>query len=136
MMQKLYAQFKELFSYMLFGAGTLVVNFGLFFFLNEIVGLYYMVANAIAIVVAVVFSFWVNKKYVFRSKPVTKRAAFKEFALFIGIRASAGVIDMGGLFLMVRVLGMGANLSKLIVEILIAVGNFLSSKFIIFKKKD
>lgn len=135
-MQKIYEQFKELIDYFLFGIGTVVINFGLFFFLNEWVGLHYMWANFIAISFAVLFSFFVNKKYVFRTSPSTQGAAIREFVLFVGLRAGAGLIDMGGLFFLVRMFRLGANWSKIIIEFFIALSNFLFSKFIIFKKDN
>lgn len=134
-MQKFYEQFKEFIDYFLFGIGTVAINFGIFFTLNEFVGLNYMVANFIAITFAILFSYFVNKKYVFRSKPSSQWAAIREFALFVGLRAGAGVIDMGGLFLLVRMLRLGANLSKIIIECFIAMCNFLFSKFVIFRKE-
>lgn len=134
-MQKIYEQFKEFIDYFLFGIGTVAINFGIFFTLNEVIGLNYMLANLIAIACAILFSFFVNKKYVFRSKPSSTQAAAKEFVLFVGLRAGAGVIDMGGLYFLVRMLRLGANLSKIIIECFIATCNFLFSKFVIFRNK-
>jgi putative flippase GtrA len=135
MIHKIYGQFKEFIDYFLFGIGTVIINFGIFFSLNELVGLNYMIANFIAIAVAILFSYFVNKKYVFRSNPSSNWAAVREFALFVGLRAGAGVIDMGGLFLLVRMFRLGANVSKIIIECFIAMSNFLFSKFVIFRKE-
>lgn len=84
-MEKFRNEFKEFFDYFVFGIGTILINFGMFFVLNEMVGLYYTVANLIAITLSILFSFWVNKRYVFKTKQKSKKAVVKEFVLFLAI---------------------------------------------------
>ncbi len=132
-MRKLYNRFQQFIDYFLFGIVTATLNVGLYFILNEIVGLHYLLANALSISVAILFSFYVNKKFVFKSVSQDKKVIWREFSLFAGSRLVSASIDMGGLFILVEWFGMNSNWAKVCVEILVATTNFLVSKFIIFK---
>lgn len=83
-MRKLYNRFQQFIDYFLFGIVTATLNVGLYFILNEIVGLHYLLANALSISVAILFSFYVNKKFVFKSVSQDKKVIWREFSLFAG----------------------------------------------------
>lgn len=135
-MKQLYEKFKELIDYMLFGAGAMLLNFGIFFLLSTIIGLHYMIANIVAIACAIIFSFFGNKKYVFKKRSATKGSALREFMLFVTFRAGFILIEMVSLYTLVSIVQLGENSSKLLIEICISIGNFLLSKFVIFKKNN
>lgn len=136
MMKNVYGKFRQFIDYFLFGVITASLNIILFYTFNQIVGLHYMLANIIAITLAIIFSYIVNKKYVFRTKMATKRAVAREMLLFLSMRATAAVMDMAGLYILVQFIRLGATLSKVIIETLIASSNYFVSKRIIFKNES
>lgn len=133
-MKKLYHKFRQFIDYFLYGILTTIISIGLFYILHEIAGLHYLLSNALAIAAAILFSYGVNKKYVFKTHLNTKKAAFQEFLSFVSLRLASAGMDMLALFILVRFVQLNATFSKIIVEIFIATSNYLVSKWFIFKK--
>lgn len=129
-------QAKELILYGICGALSTVLDVGIFWFLANVVSLHYLVANAIAWVLAVIFSFLANKYYVFESRSFKREVWVKEATEFFGARGLACGIDMGGMYLLVSVMGINKNYAKLIVTLVVIVLNYVLSKFWIFKKES
>ena len=129
------AQIKELILYGICGALSTILDVGIFWFLANVVNIHYLVANAIAWVLAVIFSFLANKYYVFGSKSFKREVWVKEAAEFFGARGLACFIDMGGMYLLVSFIGIDKNYAKLIVTFVVIVINYILSKFWIFKKQ-
>ena len=127
-------KFKELILYGICGALTTILNIGIFWFLANIVNLHYLVANAIAWFLAITFSFLANKYYVFESKSFAREVWVKEAAEFLGARGLSCIIDMGGMFLLVSILGINKNYAKLFITLVVIIINYILSKFWIFKK--
>ncbi|MCC5895661.1 MAG: GtrA family protein [Alkalibacterium sp.] len=134
-MNTLYNRFHQFIDYFLFGVITASLNISLFFTLHKRLGLNYLLANAIAVTMAMVFSYVVNKKFVFHTKMTTKRAVVRECMLFLSMRGTAAVMDIAGIYILVQFIRLGATLSKVIIEILIASSNYFVSKKVIFKKE-
>jgi putative flippase GtrA len=130
------AQVRELILYGICGALSTVLDIGIFWFLANVVNLHYLVANAIAWVLAVIFSFLANKYYVFESRSFKREVWVKEATEFFGARGLACGIDMGGMYLLVSVMGINKNYAKLIVTFVVIVLNYVLSKFWIFKKES
>lgn len=127
-------QLKELILYGICGALTTILDIGIFWFLANIVNLHYLVANAIAWFLAITFSFLANKYYVFESKSFAREVWVKEAAEFLGARGISCIIDMGGMFLLVSILGINKNYAKLFITLVVIIINYILSKFWIFKK--
>lgn len=133
-MRQLYEKFHQFIDYFLFGLITASINIAVFFVLHELFSLYYLIANSVAVSLAILFSFLVNKKYVFKTKMYTKKALVREFSLFVSLRLTAALMDMAGLYLIVQLVRLGATAAKVIVEVFIASSNYYISKRVIFKK--
>ena len=127
-------QLKELILYGICGALTTILDIGIFWVLANIANLHYLAANAIAWILAITFSFLVNKYYVFESKSFGREVWVKEAAEFFGARGLSCVVDMGGMFLLVSILGINKNYAKLFINLVVIVINYILSKFWIFKK--
>ncbi len=127
-------QIRELALYGVCGALSTILDIGLFWFFANIVNLHYLIANAIAWIIAIIFSFVVNKYYVFESKSFKKDVWVKEALEFFGARGLACGIDMGGMYFLVSILDIDKNYSKLIVTLVVIIINYVLSKFWIFKK--
>lgn len=143
---KMKKKYKELFLYVLFGGLTTLVNF-VAFWLIERLGVNYLVNNAISWIIAVVFAFVTNKLFVFESKSLAPKTLAKEGVEFLGARVLSFLIEEGGLWMFVDILGMsklsftllnqqitGAFIAKIILAVIVVILNYFFSKFIIFKK--
>ena len=124
----------EIIKYGICGAISTVLDIGIFGFLANVLNLYYLIANAFAWIVALIFSFLANKYYVFESRSFKKKVWLKEAAEFFGARGMACGIDMGGMYLLVSIIEINQNHAKLIVTLIVIIINYILSKFWIFKK--
>lgn len=150
--KEILTKYKEIIVYIVFGALTTLVNLVTFYLLEYIFGSGgkgYIVYNAIAWVVAVVFAYITNKLYVFESKSWAPKIVIKESAQFLLARVFSFLVEEFGLILMVEVLNFaeysldlkiitlsGATVAKIILAVIVIIMNYFFSKFIIFKKKQ
>lgn len=147
--KELFCKYKELITYVIFGGLTTLVNFIAFYIFTQILGdKLYLLNNAIAWVVSVVFAYVTNKLFVFESKSWDLKLVVKESIEFIGARVFSFLIEEGGMLLFISVLGFGdvtlnildfaitgQLITKLILAVIVVIMNYFFSKFIIFKKK-
>ncbi|MBR0483555.1 MAG: GtrA family protein [Oscillospiraceae bacterium] len=149
-LKDLYDKFEELIVYIYYGVLTTIVNtivqFGVEFGLLENVEWSARVENflstAVAWTVAVIFAFYVNKKYVFKSKTESTKQLMWELWTFVSARLLSGVMQIGIMQLGVP-LYMKNNekvfwiylIFFFIQQVAVTLANYFLSKFIIFKKK-
>ena len=127
---------REIISYLIVGGLTTVVSLGTYYacvltFLDPHDPIQLQIANIISWVAAVTFAYFTNRKYVFESKDPDM---LKQGAAFFASRIGTLLIDMGTMFLLVTVLGMSDKIAKLIVQVIVTVGNYLFSKLLVFRK--
>nr|WP_193352100.1 GtrA family protein [Carnobacterium sp. 17-4] len=135
-MKSLVSRYEELIGYLIFGGLTTVVNIVVFYLFDSVFEVHYLFANAIAIVVSILFAFFTNKKYVFKSSTPTFQLWLKEFSLFVSFRLLSAVFDMGSMWLLVDGLNLNANVAKIITQFIVVVLNYAFSKFFIFKQGE
>ena len=126
---------KEIIFYVIFGVLTTVVNF-LVFYLLTLTKLDENIANIIAIIIAVLFAYFTNRKFVFNSTAVTTKEKLQEFSKFIVGRAFSMVIEAVGFYLLFNIIKLGTLISKIIISIIVIILNFFISKFFAFKKNN
>ena len=131
---------KEVILYAIFGVLTTVITWGTFAILaKSFANLDKNVANAIAIIVAVLVAYITNKDLVFHSEAKGFNEKFKEFWKFIAGRAFTMVLEFGLdalLFLIpaVSTSGFWQMAVKMVVTVIVIILNFFISKFFAFKK--
>lgn len=125
---------KMLLLYVLFGAGTTLVNLILFEWFYYQLSAGTIVSNVVAWIGAVLFAFVTNKWYVFESKTWRLPVAAREFISFAGCRGATGLLDLAIMYLTVDLLHRNAMVMKLLVNIVVIILNFIASK-LIFRKK-
>ncbi len=125
---------KELVLYIVFGALTTVVSFVSYYVCNTMLGIHYLTSNIISWVLAVLFAYVTNKLFVFESKDLKGKALFREFAAFIVARLISLGIEELGLYLLIGLMHADKNLSKLIMQVIVVIANYVFSKLFIFKK--
>lgn len=143
-------KYKKIILYIVFGALTTLVNFVAFWLIGRALGeKLYLVSNAIAWVIAVVFAFVTNKLIVFESRSTEKSTVVRELAEFFGARLLSLGVEEGGLLLLVGVLGFGdwslgilgfdisgQMVAKVILAVVVVILNYFFSELIIFKSKE
>lgn len=147
--KELIIKYRELLLYLIFGVLTTLVNFLSFWIFTKILGEeLYLINNAIAWVVGVIFAFVTNKLFVFESKSWKTKTAGKELVEFVGARLFSFGVEEGGMWLFVDLFGFGEKsltlfgftitgqiIAKLALAVIVVILNYFFSKFIIFKRK-
>jgi putative flippase GtrA len=134
--KELLIKYKELLSYLIFGVLTTLVNLAAFWAFTKIFGEeLYLVNNAIAWVVGVIFAFVTNKLFVFESKSWKGAIVVPELGGFFLARVATGAVDMLLMWLLIDVVLMGDMPAKILVNVIVIVLNYVASKLWIFRKK-
>lgn len=134
-------KYREQLCYIFFGGLTTVVNWVVYTGVLLCFSLSIEFSNIIAWVVAVLFAYFTNKMYVFKSKQESINAIVKEFILFIGSRIATGIVEIVGVPLLYylglsqAVFGVEGFLAKIIISIFIIFLNYIFSKIVVFKKR-
>lgn len=131
----------ELVRYMVGGFATFLVSFLSYFFLSRFfpffekgIGMY--VAKVISWVLAVIFSFFVNKYWVFENKTKGASSWFAEFLNFVAGRAVVSAIFELGLFaLLVEVFHIYDMIALVVTTTLVVIANYFWSRFLTFNDK-
>ena len=131
MLSRLYQRFRNLILYGIIGSFTSALDFAVFTMLSKSIGIHYIVANCISVLVGISTSFALNRSFNFKVKDKTG----KRFIIFL-------TVGLCGLILSNLILYVGINLldgDELIVKlasIVLVVGfQFLLNKFVTFKEK-
>lgn len=120
---------KELFKYGIGGILTTVINYIVYFGLG-LVGVDYLLANTLAWMVAVVFSYGINRKVVFASNGSWVR----EFISFVAMRFLTLCVENLLLFMAVDQLKLDEFISKIAVSVVTVLANYVICQRHIFKK--
>lgn len=128
-----YKKHQEAIDYVFFGVLATGVNLLTFFFLDRLLAWPYLWANAVAIVLSILFAFVTNKRYVFRSKASSWQDHLQEFLRFISARLLSGGLDMLVLWILVDGLNMSSQWAKLLTQVMVVVLNYIFSKLFVFK---
>lgn len=129
---ELYQKYRELIDYIIFGGLTTVVNIVAFYILDTLLGWSYLIANAVAIIISILFAYVTNKLFVFRTSNLNFKENVMEFLRFIGFRLVSGLADMAAMWILVDLLTVDTNISKLLTQFIVVVLNYLFSKLFIF----
>ena len=97
---------------------------------QSVMGINYLVSNVLAWFFSVLFAYITNRTWVFESK---SPEILKEMSLFFGGRIFSGVVDTALMYLFIDVLVLGNTFSKIVVQIIVIVLNYVFSKLIVFK---
>ena len=139
--RKMYEKYREIIAYLFFGALTTLVNWMVFIPLynwvqwpETIVGWAGTISKAVAWCAAVIFAFFTNKPFVFKSHDWSAKVVWPELIKFLGCRVGSGLLEIGFIGLTVDLLKWNGNLMNIIVAVVVIVVNYIGSKWL-FKKK-
>lgn len=127
---------KEIILYVIFGILTTIINLTVYYLFSNIININYLISNAIAWIISVVFAYITNKFFVFNSSYINKDVIIEEFIKFMNCRLISGLSEVVLLFLFVDLFLMNDIVAKLIIGVLVALINFIFSKVFIFKGVD
>ncbi len=131
----MYRKYEEGINYLIFGFLAFVLNYVLYFLFSSAMQMHYMAATALSWVLTVVFAYWTNRTFVFKSTNKDAQSLGKEFLSFIGARVATEVLELALMFLMVDCVDLNEYLSKFACQVIVIVANYFLSKLWIFKEK-
>ncbi len=127
---ELYKKYKEIINYIIVGVLTTLVSIGSYwlfrFFISN-----YIILSIISWIIAVAFAYITNRKYVFESKNTNIK---DEITKFFGSRLFTLGLEVLLMMLFVSVFKMNDMLSKIILQFVVQVLNYIFSKLFVFKK--
>lgn len=133
---EIYKEHKEGINYLIFGGLTTVLSLAVYYILTFTIlnpknAIELQIANVISWVVGFLFAYFTNRKYVFESKTNNVKGEFFKFFLS---RIFTLILDMVIMFLFVTLLHFNNKIMKIVSQIIVIVGNYILSKFIVFNK--
>ena len=125
--------YKEIFLYGIFGVLTTAINILTYEFLTHRLTINFLLSNALAWILAFVFAYYTNSKFVFGCRPFWEKDSLKRFLNFLNSRVFTGILDMLLMWLLVDLMRINDSVSKIGVNIVVIALNYLMSKFWVFK---
>ena len=133
----LYKKYEEIANYLVVGVLTTIVSWGAAWvatlILDPNVSWQNAVINTISWGAGVIFGYFANRKYVFKS---TNPEMMKEFISFAGGRSSTWLLDVIIMEVTVNMLNLPYWPCKIFISsVLVMVANYVLSKLFVFRKK-
>ena len=122
---------RELFWYVVFGVLTTVVNILSYLLFARIFNVNYIYSNIIAWFLSVLFAYITNRIWVFESKSSN---IIKEAFYFFAGRIFSGVLDTGLMYVFIDLLSFGDEFSKIIIQVIVVIVNYVLSKYVVFNE--
>lgn len=143
----IYKKYQEAIDYLFWGGVAFVLSIVLFWvFTTDLLSFKWgeVFANSVDWVICVLFAFFTNKFFVFRSKSASLKAFGKEFVEFVAARVFTLILEDVIIWVGCSLMGYDGAIGKLVVKLIgqfvVIVTNYFLSKFWIFKddkkKKD
>ena len=133
--KEIYHKYKEMITYVIFGGLTTVVNIITYLLLTKIGKLDMLISNILAWCISVLFAYVTNPIFVFESKKKGfKPIALEMISFYIARIVSLICCDIVLFYLMVEICHINDVITKLILQVVVIVMNYVLSKFMIFKK--
>lgn len=129
-MNSMFSKYKEIAAYLVFGVLTTAVNIAVYYTADNILHINYLISNAMAWFLSVLFAYITNRRYVFDSKD---NHIFYEAIKFFLSRVSTGVMDMILMWLLVSYTPINDMIIKIFVNVLVVVLNYVLSKILVFR---
>ncbi len=127
----MYRKYREQFWYLVIGVLTTLVDLAVYYALEHLTPLHYLLRYWIAWAAAVLFAFYPNRTLVFRNEK--KDGVLVQFGQFVSSRIATLVIGEVLMWLLVSVCHFSDAWMKPVVQVLIVVLNYLFSKLFVFR---
>ena len=134
-MTEFFIRNKKYIIYFFVGVLTTIINYTVYFLLYNIYNYAAVVSNVAAWVVAIVFSFFGNKFFVFTSHRCSQQVLASELAKFVGCRIVSGGLETAIVFVSADILNLNGLIWKIFSSIFVIIFNYISSDFFVFRNK-
>lgn len=135
-MKDLILKYKDVILYGFFGVCTTIANIVTYWLFAQKMHVPVMISTVIAWIVAVVFAYLTNRKWVFHSTAHGTSEIIKEIISFFSCRIATGIVDWLCMFIFVEKLGMNDMIIKTGANVLVIILNYVASKLVIFKHDE
>lgn len=134
-------KYEEIFRYLVIGVLTTLVSLAtkyvlLFTFLDAKNPIELQISVVLSWILSVLFAYVTNRSFVFQSK---SKKIFHEISLFVSSRVVTLLMESFLLWFFITYLKQDGNIQvifwTLVAQVVVIVGNYLLSKFIVFSKK-
>ncbi len=136
MLKRLWVKFKPIIMYGIVGCIATAINIGVYLLCYKLLCITNVISNIYAWIISVLFAFIANKLFVFESKDLSRFVFLNELLKFVLARLSTGLIDILIMFITVDVMGLNAAVWKVVSNIIVIIGNYILSKFLVFSNLD
>ena len=92
--------YEEAISYLFWGGVAFFLSMALFYLFANVMDFYEQIANTFSWIICVLFTYFTNRTFVFKSKSTGISGMGKEFISFIGARLATLVLENGILFVL------------------------------------
>lgn len=123
----------EIVRYIIVGGCTTLVNLVIFTLMCKVMHIDVTISNFISVIISILFAYVTNKLFVFQSQCQNMNELIKEATKFISARLLTMLIEVGGVFLLVNIIGQDEVIGKLETQIIVLISNYLISKCLVFK---
>ena len=133
----LWRRYRELISYLFFGVLTTLVNYLVYLLTTRGLHMHYLAATGVSWVVAVLFAFVTNRRFVFASSAKSKSEVGSELVRFVGGRVLSLLLEAAIMFIGIE----GLRLIrydwavKTVAQVGVVLSNYFLSKFYVFRSK-
>jgi len=135
MIKRLLIKYRDIVLYGVFGVLTTLVNIVSYWFMAHPLTMGTMISTVLAWVLSVLFAYFTNRKWVFRSKATGYDAIVKEIVSFFACRIATGVVDWACMFVFVELLRFDDVVIKVLANIVVIVLNYVGSRLFVFRQK-
>ena len=129
---KLYQQYYNLILYGIIGSFSSGLDFAVYTFEVQILGIQYLIANCFSVLAGISTSFFLNRNYNFKIKDKTRR----RFAIFLTVGLCGLLLSNIILYICINILEIHKLLSKLLSIVLVVFFQFLANKYLTFKPSN
>lgn len=131
----IYKKYEEGINYLIWGFIAFLLNVVLFYLLVNVCYMQELIANVISWVICVIFAYFTNRVFVFKSQNKDAQSVGKEFMQFVGARVGTLLLEEAVILIGITLLHGNNMIVKLIGQVLVIVSNYVLSKLWIFKEK-
>jgi len=129
----LYKKYEEIINYLIVGGMTTLVSIGVYALCTKCFHINYMIANVVSWIISVLFAYITNRIFVFKSK---SENIILEVYQFFKYRIFSFLIEIFLMYVFVELISIDDMISKVIVQIIVIILNYVFSKLFVFKKES
>lgn len=133
-MRALFEKYRELIMYGFFGVLTTLVDWASYWVMTDLLRVDYMAAAFLSQILAILFAYVTNRRFVFDSRVHGARAVAVEMVKFFGARGFSLLLNMLVMYAGVDLLHFNDKVIKVIASVLVIIANYILSKLFVFRK--